>query len=550
MKIFIATAIATIGYSNADLVGHWLFDEGEGTVYADSSVNANDAVITETSIWSTDTPTTGFANPASLDLDGIGQFLDTPYPGLAGDAARTVSFWIKTTTTGNHGIVAWGNSTVNGAKWHVRLNDNAANGPVGAVRTETQGDFTIGSSVINDGEWHHVASVYPEGSGEVGTVIHYIDGVADAAGGNGGSTQAVNTSVVADPVTVGRRTQGATMGYFPGQLDDVRIYDRALSAAEVAQLSGATPPTDGLVMHYPLDEGTGTLAEDLGSGDNDGTLNTPVPVTPTWSDDAPAHLSNSLLFANNNDLLKTDFEGIGGTASRSLTFWFKTTLISDNGIIGWGNSTLGGLKWHARLNTSAADGPVGALRLEIQDGRTVATTPVNDGEWHHGAIVFEEDADPDIADVVFYLDGEPDPVSLFTSVPINTVNSGGPLAVTLGGRLQGAAVRGFNGNLADIRIYDSGLTQAEVQDIMAGGMTGGGSLAITTIEYTPGDPGSATITWQSRPGRFYRIESSPDLEGLWREETDSWESQGATTSYTINGISSDTTKLFFRVAEE
>lgn len=550
MKILVAAAIATVGHTNADLVGRWLFDEGGGTVYADSSVNANDAVITETSIWSTDTPTTGFANPASLDLDGIGQFLDTPYPGLAGDAARTVSFWIKTTTTGNHGIVAWGNSTVNGAKWHVRLNDNAANGPVGAVRTETQGDFTIGSTVINDGEWHHVASVYPEGSGEVGTVIHYIDGVADAAGGNGGSTQAVNTSIVADPVTVGRRTQGATMGYFPGQLDDVRIYDRALSAAEVAQLSGATPPTDGLVMHYPLDEGSGTLAEDLGSGDNDGTLNTPAPVTPTWSDDAPAHLSNSLLFANNNDLLKTDFEGIGGTASRSLTFWFKTTLITDNGIIGWGNSTLGGLKWHARLNTSAADGPVGALRLEIQDGRTVATTPVNDGEWHHGAIVFEEDADPDIADVVFYLDGEPDPVSLFTSVPINTVNSGGALAVTLGGRLQGAAVRGFNGNLADIRIYDSGLTQAEVQDIMAGGMTGGGSLAITSIAYTPGDPGSATITWQSRPGRFYRIESSPDLEGVWREETDSWESQGATTSYTINGISSDTTKLFFRVAEE
>ncbi len=550
MKNSLVLSVFIVGSASADLVGHWLFDEGEGTLFADSSANQNDAIVAASAIWSTDVPTTGFANSASLDLDGTSQYLDTAYPGIAGDAARTVTFWVKTTTTGNHGIVSWGNSTVNGTKWHVRLNDSAANGPVGAVRTETQGDFTIGSTSINDGNWHHVASVYPEGGGELGTVIHYIDGVAEAPGGNGGSTQAVNTSVIADPVSIGRRIQGTTMGYFSGQIDDVRIYDRPLSDAEVAQLSAATPTTDGLVMHFPLDEGNGTLAEDLGSGDNDGTLIDPAPIPPTWSDDAPPNLSNSLLFANNNDLLYTDYAGIGGTASRSVTFWFKTTLTTDNGILGWGNAALGGLKWHARLNTFAADGPVGALRLEIQDGRTVATTAANDGMWHHGAIVFEEDGDPDISDVVFYLDGQLDPVNLSTSVPINTTNSGGPFAVTLGGRLQGAAIRGFDGNLADLRIYDTGLTQAEVMEIMAGGMTGGGDLAITSIEYTPGDPGSATITWQSRPGRFYRIESSPNLAGNWNEEEDFWESQGETTSYTINGISAGTPKLFFRVAEE
>ncbi|MEN8772675.1 MAG: LamG domain-containing protein [Akkermansiaceae bacterium] len=550
VKNLSVVAFITAVNANANLVGHWLFDEGEGTVYADSSANKNDAIIALSPIWSTDVPTTRFENPTSLDLDGASQFLNTPFPGIGGSAARTVSVWVKTTTINNHGIVAWGNSISNGTKWHVRLNDNAANGPVGAVRTETQGDFTIGSTPINDGNWHHLASVYPEGGGELGTVIHYIDGVAETPGGNGGSTQPVDTSIIVDPVTIGRRTQGTTMGYFPGQLDDVRIYDRELSAEEVAQLSAAAPTPDGLVMHFPLDEGNGTLAEDLGSGDNDGTLIAPAPIPPTWSDDAPDHLTNSLIFANNNDLLYTDYAGVGGTTSRSVTFWFKTGLNFDNGIIGWGDASLDGLKWHARLNTSAADGPVGALRLEIQNGRTVATTAVNDGQWHHGAIVFEEDADPDISDVVFYLDGELDPVNFLTSVPINTINTGGPLAVTLGGRLQGAAVRGFEGNLADLRIYDNGLTQEEVKDIMAGGMTGGGDLAITSIEYTPGDPGNATLTWQSKPGRAYRIESNPDLEGIWKEEVDFWESQGSTTSYTITGISTGTPKLFFRVIEE
>jgi hypothetical protein len=87
-------------------------------------------------------------------------------------------------------------------------------------------------------------------------------------------------------------------------------------------------------------------------------------------------------------------------------------------------------------------------------------------------------------------------------------------------------------------------------DIMSGGMTGGGDPIITTVAYTPGDPGSAIITWRSRPGRFYRVESNPSLEGDREEETDFWESQGDTSSYTVIGISPETSRLFFRVAEE
>ena len=81
----------------------------------------------------------------SLVLNGASHYVSTPFVGIGGNAQRTVSFWVKTNAVGGNGIVAWGDSAVNGAKWHVRLNDNAANGPVGAIRTETQGDFTIGA---------------------------------------------------------------------------------------------------------------------------------------------------------------------------------------------------------------------------------------------------------------------------------------------------------------------------------------------------------------------------------------------------------------------
>ncbi|NIP97848.1 MAG: LamG domain-containing protein, partial [Akkermansiaceae bacterium] len=213
----------------------------------------------------------------------------------------------------------------------------------------------------------------------------------------------------------------------------------------------------------------------------------------------------SLLFAGPSEILYTDFPGIGGTASRSLTFWFKTTLTGDNGILGWGNSGGNGLKWHARLNTGAVDGPVGALRLEHQGGRTVATTPVNDGEWHHAAIVFAEDANPDISDVVFYLDGELDPVNKFTSVPINTQIEGpGAQPVMLGGRDQTGNLRGFLGNLADLRIYDTGLTQEEVVAIMTG--TDGRRLQLEVSA----EAGTVSISWESRDGMLYNLRSETD----------------------------------------
>ena len=86
------------------------------------------------------------------------------------------------------------------------------------------------------------------------------------------------------------------MGYYPGAADDVRIYDRALSAQEVAGLAGNAPTTDGLVMHLPLNEGSGPVTDDLGSGDNDGTIFPQSANAPAWSQDAPPNLSASLEF--------------------------------------------------------------------------------------------------------------------------------------------------------------------------------------------------------------------------------------------------------------
>ncbi|MFB0555735.1 MAG: LamG-like jellyroll fold domain-containing protein, partial [Phycisphaerae bacterium] len=75
------------------------------------------------------------------------------------------------------------------------------------------------------------------------------------------------------PLLLGENPE-ATGRFYDGLLDDVRIYDRALSAAEILEL--ASPP--GPVGHWTLDEGSGTTAYDSSGNGNDGT----IVGNPTW----------------------------------------------------------------------------------------------------------------------------------------------------------------------------------------------------------------------------------------------------------------------------
>jgi hypothetical protein len=183
---------------------------------------------------------------AALAFDGDGDWIISNFAGIGGSGDRTVSFWVSATTVNNSGIVAWGNSASNGTKWHVRLNTGGTQGPFGGVRTEIQGFFEIDGPNLADGSWHHVVSVY-EASGAFGfgQVSRYADGILtgqdDLQAGTGADNITVNTSTsptvsgATYPVVLGGRHQGG-LASFNGLIDEVRIYDSALTEAQVQAL--------------------------------------------------------------------------------------------------------------------------------------------------------------------------------------------------------------------------------------------------------------------------------------------------------------------------
>ncbi|MCH8219342.1 MAG: LamG domain-containing protein, partial [Planctomycetes bacterium] len=203
--------------ASADLVAHWTFDEGSGTVAADSSGNGYDAVFFGAPVW------------AEGVYDGALQFGDldyveaTGYVGITGSDPRTITAWMKTSTTGQQNLITWGENIAT-QKWRIRI--EATNN---SLRVENNGGNHWGTTNISDGEWHHIAVTFEDdGTPDIRDCLLYVDGQLE--GTAGGGNQAVNTSA-GGIVRIGKQPWNTNS--FDGSIDDVRIYNHALSADEI-----------------------------------------------------------------------------------------------------------------------------------------------------------------------------------------------------------------------------------------------------------------------------------------------------------------------------
>ena len=204
------------------LVGFWAFNEGTGTQATDVSGDGHGGTLMNGAAWSAGT----------LAFDGIDDYIEVPHAPDLNAYPLTVATWIRTTSaTGVRGIVSkylegstngWGLFLNNGrlCAWYYRNTTSYVSNSSGCP-------FNVAG--VNDGQWHHIVFVVDVFGGRI-----YVDGVRKWIISWAGSAGAVSTS---QPVHVGRHP-GATAdgGYFAGLLDNVRIYNRALSGAEVSGL--------------------------------------------------------------------------------------------------------------------------------------------------------------------------------------------------------------------------------------------------------------------------------------------------------------------------
>lgn len=190
----------------------------------------------------------------AVRMNGQRGFLATEYPGIAGNQPRSIAFWVKiepdTPDSLAYSFLSWGmKNPEGGGKWQLgwnRGNDNS--GVVGAIRTEVELGYHVGSTDLRSGRWHHVVSVFSGGPGSdiANHVRHYVDGRLEAT--TAVLSKPVDTKVSDPkslPLTIGRRLD--VDDYFRnlrGEMDEVYVFPSALTPEQIERLYRENQPPE------------------------------------------------------------------------------------------------------------------------------------------------------------------------------------------------------------------------------------------------------------------------------------------------------------------
>jgi Tol biopolymer transport system component len=206
---------------NPALIAYWKLDEEAGNTAYDS-IGSYDSILHGESLWQPDGGKVGGA----LQFDGIDDYVETDFIINPEDGSLSAFAWVKNGAPGQT-IISQANSTSGlDSTWLCtdpsdgRLITKLMHPPFSPLESE---------SVITDGLWHHVGVVYDFDG------LHrslYVDGI--------------QVAIDVTPVAPMRSYGGLYIGtdktleaatFFSGLIDDVRIYDVALSAEEVTVLA-------------------------------------------------------------------------------------------------------------------------------------------------------------------------------------------------------------------------------------------------------------------------------------------------------------------------
>ena len=224
MTVVVEEDVSMTGPTNS-LFAWWKLDESDGNIVEDSSSNGRNGVRKSRPIWGSGIIGGGLnfdGNNDYLDLSSHAEAMNTLRQGSivasfrSGSSSEQILFSASDTSDHNRNLT-------------IRINDGLLKYKVrGDIETDTASIRSPG--IVNDGAWH-LACVTVDLARNVSL---YVDGEAVATG----SRPFFDAVFDIDSVAIGRgQTSVGGDDYFRGDIDDVRIYDRVLTAEEVMEIA-------------------------------------------------------------------------------------------------------------------------------------------------------------------------------------------------------------------------------------------------------------------------------------------------------------------------
>src|SRR3989338_4371857 len=213
--------------ANLGLVGYWSMNENTGTVASDFSGNGNRGILTNGPTW------VDGKRGKALNFDGVNDYVGIPdrdYLDL-GTSNWSLALWVKTEQS-DGGLFCHDSASAVGCGGDFYSLEIIGGNAVAKFDAGGLTARATSTTTVNDGKWHHLVLVRSAPK----VVNIYVDGVFEDSydySGSGGTL--VNPSRT---LTIGA-LDGAN--FINGLIDEVRIYNRALSATEIQALykSGA-----------------------------------------------------------------------------------------------------------------------------------------------------------------------------------------------------------------------------------------------------------------------------------------------------------------------
>jgi len=208
---------------------------------------------------------------SSLNFDGLDDYVDigTGQTLDVGGNSFTISAWISHTMTQGNAIAIVEVATFDDKYALTTGYLNSGQDKIGFSVGDGPGNWYYNAGTgLNDGEWHNITGVKDNEDVRI-----FVDGILQ---------------VYQTPGDVGKfginKIGYGWNGYFQGKIDEVRIWNYALTENEINKymttiLSGNEP---GLVSNWRFDEGQGNIAHDTSTNENNGII-----YGAEWSDDSP-----------------------------------------------------------------------------------------------------------------------------------------------------------------------------------------------------------------------------------------------------------------------
>jgi hypothetical protein len=222
--------------ASADLVGHWSFDEGAGTVAKDDSGNNNHGTVMGGAQWVAGPLGGALAFDGADDMVVVEQNIGLPIYNNAPNNAWSIAMWVKGGPQNDMRIFSEASTANNNPLFNLGTKNDGATGQLDVYIRPTGLGHTFSDAEPFDDTWHHIAWVDEDGAARL-----YVDGVLD-----GGDFNYNRATLDLNTTTIGGILRANPSHWFTGMIDDVQIYNHPLTAEEVAAaMLGMAPEQAG-----------------------------------------------------------------------------------------------------------------------------------------------------------------------------------------------------------------------------------------------------------------------------------------------------------------